>query len=143
MGAVKSQLQIWRLGLTQTLRSAIFESFAFVAVSITLAACGGGNQQPPPPPMPDFSLTVSPSSASAVIGNTTSTVTVSVVPQNGFNGSVNVTLQGLPPGVNATPGSSFTLQTGVGRALLFSVTSSAAPAAIGYSFSLDTIAYSN
>ena len=70
-------------------------------------------------------------------------MTVSVVPQNGFNGSVNVTLQGLPPGVNATPGSSFTLQTGVGRALLFSVTSSAAPAAIGYSFSLDTIAYSN
>ena len=52
-------------------------------------------------------------------------MTVSVVPQNGFNGSVNVTLQGLPPGVNATPGSSFTLQTGVGRALLFSVTSSA------------------
>src|SRR5207245_8774802 len=125
MGAVKSQLQIWRLGLTQTLRSAIFESLGFVAVSITLAACGGGNQQPPPPPMPDFSLSVSPSSASAVIGNTTSTVTVSVVPQNGFNGSVNVTLQGLPPGVNATPVSSFALQTGVGQALSFSVTSSA------------------
>ena len=75
--------------------------------------------------MPDFRLSVSPRSASAVIGNISSTVTVSIAPQNGFNDSVNVILQGLPSGVNATPGSSFALQTGVSQALTFSVSSSA------------------
>src|SRR6266852_705945 len=75
--------------------------------------------------MPDFRLSVSPRSASAVIGNISSTVTVSIAPQNGFNDSVNVILQGLPSGVNATPGSSFALQTGGSQALTFSVSSSA------------------
>jgi hypothetical protein len=103
--------------------SAISESLATLALSLALAACGGSSQ-PPPPPMQDFSLAVSPVSASAVIGNVSSTVTVSVAPQNGFNGSVNVTLQGLPSGVNAAPGSSFTLQSGASQSLTFSVSSS-------------------
>jgi hypothetical protein len=54
----------------------------------------------------------------------TSNVTVSVTPENGFNGAVNVTVQGLPPGVSATPGSSFTLQSGGPQAVTFSVSKS-------------------
>jgi hypothetical protein len=76
--------------------------------------------------MPDFGLSVSPDSASAVVGNISSTVTVSVVPRNGFDTSVNVTLQGLPSGVNASSGSTFALQAGASQVLTFSVSSSAA-----------------
>jgi hypothetical protein len=76
--------------------------------------------------MPDFNLSVSPPSASAVVGSITSTVTVSVAPLNGFSGSVNVALEGLPSGVSVTSGSSFALQAGASQALTFSVSSSAA-----------------
>ncbi len=103
--------------------SAILEWLVIFAFSLSLAACGGSSQSPPPP-VQDFSLSVSPVSASAVIGNVTSTVTVSVAPQNGFNDAVNVTLQGLPSGVSATPGSSFTLQSGGSQDLTFTVSSS-------------------
>jgi len=49
---------------------------------------------------PDFSLTASPSSLSIAQGsNGTSTITV--VPVNGFNGSVNLNASGLPTGVTA------------------------------------------
>jgi Bacterial Ig domain len=108
---------------TRFTSSAILESVLVIAFALSLFACGGGSQSPSPP-VQDFSLSVSPVSASAVIGNITSNVTVSVTPKNGFNGSVNVTLQGLPSGVSAAPGSSFTLQSGGSQAVTFSVSSS-------------------
>ena len=108
---------------TRFASSATLESLVIFAFALSLAACGGSSQSLPPP-VQDFSLSVSPVSASAVIGNVTSKVTVSVAPQNGFNDAVNVTLQGLPTGVSATPGSSFTLQSGGSRDLTFSVSSS-------------------
>ena len=52
-------------------------------------------------------------------------MTISVSPQNGFTGSVNVTLQGLPSGVGVSPGPSFPVQAGAGQALTFSVSHSA------------------
>jgi hypothetical protein len=105
--------------------SAIFRWLAVASLSLSFAACGG-NQQSPPPPGSDFSLSVSPYSASAVVGNSSGVVIVSVVPQNGFSGPVNVTLQGLPSGVSSNSGSSFVLQAGANQALTFSVSSSAA-----------------
>lgn len=95
------------------------------AFVLTLAACGGGGQQTPPPPVQDFTLSISPVSASAVAGGTSSSVVFSFSPQNGFSDSVDITLQGLPSGVTATPGSSFTLQPGVAQSVTFSVSSSA------------------
>src|ERR1700687_440519 len=77
----------------------------FTCCCVLLASCGGNQSGPPPPPAPDFSLSVSSVSASAVVGNTTSVITVSATPQNGFNSTINVTLQGLPQGVVAIPGS--------------------------------------
>ena len=103
-----------------------------ISVSLMLAAigglagCGGGKQQPPPPPAPDFTLSVSPVSASATIGAVSSTVTLSVVPENGFSGSVSITLQGLPAGVTASSGSSFSIQSGSSQDIVFSASSSAA-----------------
>ena len=70
-------------------------------------------------------MSASPVSASAVIGNTTSAVTVSVAPQNGFSGSVDITLSGLPSGVTASPGSSFAVQSGASQAVTFSVSGTA------------------
>lgn len=104
----------------------IFASLIVVTLSGFLTGCGGTSQQPPPPAMPDFSISVSPVSASATLGNISSTVTVSVVPQNSFNGSVDIALQGLPAGVNASPASSFTLQSEASQDLMFLVSNSAA-----------------
>ncbi len=91
-----------------------------------LASCGGGGVTPPPPPPgPDFSVTVSPVSASAVLGNPTSAVTISLAPEHGFNASVDLSLQGLPQGVDATP-PSFSLTPGASQSVTFSVSASAA-----------------
>jgi hypothetical protein len=90
--------------------------------------CGGGAQTspPPPPPVPDFTLSVSPVSASAVIGNNTSVITISFTPKNGFNSPVTVMLSGLPTGVIPPSDSPWTIQPGGGQTITFSV-SAAAP----------------
>ena len=50
---------------------------------------------------PDFGLSVAPGSASVIQGASTTT-TVTVVPQNGFNSSVTFAAAGLPAGVTAS-----------------------------------------
>jgi hypothetical protein len=95
-----------------------------VSALAVLASCGGGAKTPPPPG-PDFSVSASPVSASAVLGNVTSAVTISVAPERGFNNTVDVSLQGLPQGVDATP-SSFSLNLGASQSVTFSVSPSAA-----------------
>lgn len=94
-----------------------------VPLSLVLACGGGGSSQPPPPPppVPDFTLNVSPVSASAVVGNTSSTVTISVTPKNGFNSTVTVTLSGLPARVTSSPSLPWTIQPGSSQAVSFSV----------------------
>src|SRR5215470_6671555 len=79
--------------------------------ALGLAACGGGTHQSPPP-VQDFTLSVSPVSASSVSGTTSSAVTVSVTPTNGFTGAVNISVQNLPPGVDPLPKASFTIVPG-------------------------------
>lgn len=81
-------------------------------LSLTLAGCGGGSggqsTQPPPPPPPSFTIVVTPSAPSIAPG-TSSTVLVSITPQNGFSNAVAVTVTGLPSGLSAAP-SSFSVQ---------------------------------
>jgi hypothetical protein len=93
--------------------------------ALGLAACGGGTHQTPPP-VQDFTLSVSPVSASSVSGTTSSAVTVSVAPTNGFAGAVNISVQNLPSGVDPLPHASFTIVPGATQSLTFSV-SNAAP----------------
>jgi len=100
---------------------------ACTLLSLAVLACCGGNPvtPAPPPPGPDFSLSASPVSASAVLGNSTLAVTISVVPEHRFNNSVDFTLQGLPQGVEATA-PSFSLAPGTSQSVTFSVSPSAA-----------------
>ncbi|MFL5754802.1 MAG: Ig-like domain-containing protein, partial [Chloroflexota bacterium] len=63
-----------------------------------------------PPPAPDFSLSASPGSRSIRQGTST-TYTVTVVPVNGFAGSVALTASGLPVGASASFGPTATTTT--------------------------------
>jgi hypothetical protein len=105
----------------QRMRSHVLIVVAVITLSLALGCGGGGSSQPPPPPPPDFTLNVSPVSASAVVGNTTSVVTISFTPKNGFNSPVTVTLSGLPASVTASSSSPFTIQPGGSQAVSFSI----------------------
>src|ERR1700747_3061106 len=97
----------------------------FVSSLILLNGCGASSP-PLPPPSSDFSIAVSPTSVSTRVGATTSPVTVSLSPLNGFTGSGAVTVSGFPNGINSSPTSSFVLSPGTSQQVTFS-----APAAAG------------
>ena len=90
--------------------------------------CGGGSSvtQPPPPPPPDFSLSLSVNSISISQGGTSSAVNVTVNPSNGFTGSVQVTLDGLPAGVTSNPASPFDVSASAAISVVFGAASNAA-----------------
>jgi Bacterial Ig domain len=90
-----------------------------------LFGCGGGQPEPPPPPVPDFAVSVSPSSTSAVVGNTTPDVLISINPLNGFTGTVNITLQGIPQGVAAAPAATFSVDSSASQSVRFAISDSA------------------
>src|ERR1700732_227419 len=68
-------------------------------VAAILCSCGGGGQ---PPQGPGFSIAASPATLAGVPG-ASGTGTVTVSPQNGFTGSVNVTISNVPAGVTVAP----------------------------------------
>jgi hypothetical protein len=94
--------------------------------------CGGrssGTQIPPPlppPPQPDFSIGFSQSSVNVQQGSTSSSVSLSVNALNGFTGTVQVTISGLPPGVVSNPASPFGVAAGSSTAVLFSAAADSA-----------------
>lgn len=94
------------------------------------AGCGGGPSTsripPPPPASPDFSIGFSSSSINVEQGATSSPVILSVNPLNGFNGSVQITLTGLPAGVVSNPASPFSVAAGSSTSVLFSAAATAA-----------------
>ena len=63
------------------------------------------------PPPPDFSLSVVPASLTLQAGGSAQPFTVSATALNGFTGTIDVTLSGLPNGVAAAP-ATFTLTPG-------------------------------
>src|ERR1700682_976786 len=68
-------------------------------VAAILCSCGGGGQ---PAQGPGFSIAARPATR-AVVPGATGTGTVTVSPQNGFTGSVNVTISNVPAGVTVAP----------------------------------------
>lgn len=76
------------------------------------------------PPPPDFDLTLSSVSASAVVGNSTSPVILSIKGRNGFSGPVKIAMKGLPSGVAASPAQSFSMGS-TSQSVTFAVSSSA------------------
>ncbi|HKV25253.1 MAG TPA: IPT/TIG domain-containing protein [Candidatus Acidoferrum sp.] len=104
--------------------------FLLVAGLQGSCGCGGGAaslQPPSPPPQPDFSIAFSANSINLQQGTTSSTVNLSLVPVNGFAGSVQVNLSALPSGVASSPASPFHLSAGSNVSFLFSAASNAAP----------------
>ena len=85
------------------------------------AGCGGGGSTITPPPAPSFSLSASPSSLLVAQTTTSIPVTVTANSINGFAGTVNVTIGGLPNGVNSSSNSTFTLAAGSNQMVTFTV----------------------
>lgn len=97
-----------------------------LAFFVSTAGCGGGGGIQPPPVPPDFSITLSSTSVSLPQGGTSAPLTVSVTPENGFSGSVQVTLNNLPAGITSNPASPFSVAAGGNTALVFGAASTAA-----------------
>jgi len=102
----------------------------------SLAGCGGGGSNssktvppPPPPPPADFTVSLSPTALSAPAGTTSPAATLSTTALNGFSASIQVTLNGLPAGINPSPASPFSIPAGGSQSVLFGVTSAATPGA--------------
>lgn len=74
---------------------------------------------------PDFSLQVSPASATLTVGGAAQPVTLTAIAANGFAAAVQVSIGGLPANVTATP-STLTLSPGVGQAVSLAASVSAA-----------------
>jgi hypothetical protein len=110
------------------LRLSVPNAIIYMA-ALACFACGGGatqSLQPPPPPSPDFALALSSNSVSVVQGATSSSINVTVNALNGFAGSVQVTLTGLPTGVTSNPISPFSIAAGSSASVAFASSSSAA-----------------
>jgi IPT/TIG domain-containing protein len=98
-------------------------------VLLVLCGCGGGSSsiQPPPPPLqPDFSIGFSQNSVNLEQGATSSPIGLSVNPLNGFTGTIQVTLTGLPAGVISSPLSPFSVAATSSTPILFSAAQNAA-----------------
>src|SRR5262249_6199112 len=96
-----------------------------VLAAILMAGCGGGSspqsvQQPPA--TADFSLAFSTNTVNVSQGSTSQGVTLSVTAQNGFTGSVQIVLSGIPASVTSDPLSPFSLAAGSTATVLFSAT---------------------
>ena len=81
-------------------------------------------------PMPNFSIGIQPSSVGLTQGGASQPIFVAVTPLNAFSGNVAVSLVGLPPGVSASTGSSFSVPAGGSRSITFAAASSAAPGTV-------------
>jgi hypothetical protein len=88
--------------------------FLILPFVIFLGGCGGGGGggTQPPPPQPDFTIGLSTTTVSITQGSSSAPLSVSVTGLNGFSGSVQVTLSGVPAGVISNPASPFSVSTG-------------------------------
>src|SRR6266704_3804134 len=99
----------------------------FLLVASACAGCGGGSSfTQPPPPAPDFSLSLSANSVSVSQGGASYAVNVSVNPNDGFTGNVQVNLNGLPAGVVSNPASPLNVAAGASTSVVFGASASAA-----------------
>ena len=73
------------------------------------SACGGGGNSSSssgsPPPNPSFTISLSPTTLTLTQGAAGQVLQVSISGQNGFTGTVTITISALPTGVTAAPSS--------------------------------------
>jgi WD40 repeat protein len=97
-----------------------------LATALACLGCGGGASIVQPPPTPqDFTITFSSSTLSLQQGSASASISVSVTGENGFTGTVQVTLGGLPSGVTTNPPSPFAVPAGTGAMVIFGATANA------------------
>ena len=103
-------------------------TFLISAFVIFLGGCGGGGGggTQPPPPQPDFTIGVSATTISIAQGSSSAPVSVSVTGSNGFSGSVQVTLSGVPAGVTSNPASPFSVSAGQAVSVILGASPNAA-----------------
>ena len=91
-----------------------------------LLSCSGGSHSSVSPVLTaDFSLTSTPATATLTAGGMGQTVSVNAAAQNGFTGTVNVTVAGLPSGVMAKP-TTLTLTPGTPQTVTLTAAATAA-----------------
>lgn len=101
------------------------------------AGSGDTTQSPPQPPTPTFTVSLSPAAVTLAQGSTGQAVQVSVTAQNGFAGSVSVTVGTLPSGVGASPAS---LSLTPGTVGTFTLSASSTAAVVQQSIDVDAVA---
>jgi hypothetical protein len=106
---------------------------AFVA-GLSIIGCGGGSSSPPPIPA-DFIMAVTPSSVSVTQGSASSPALIAISPLHNFNGSVSVSISGLPSGVTTSPAMPFVIAAGASQSVTFSAATSATLGPVNLNFS--------
>ena len=97
-----------------------------IATSSLLESCGGITRAAPAAmDPPDFFLAATPAALTIQAGGNGSQVSVSVQPMNSFNGTVAVSISGLPAGVTASP-ASLNVASGSSQNVMLAASSSAA-----------------
>ncbi|SEB65250.1 PQQ-binding-like beta-propeller repeat protein [Terriglobus roseus] len=86
----------------------VFSAATALIIVLLLVSCSGSS----PTTLPaDFTLTATPSTVNLTAGSAGQVVTVNASAVNGFNGTIPITIGGLPTGVTASP-STLTLAAG-------------------------------
>jgi hypothetical protein len=103
--------------------------FSVLILVFLFSGCGGGATRPQitqTSSPQDFSLTLSTNSISVPQGGTSSPVNVLVNGQNGFAGTVQITLSALPAGVVSNPASPFSIAARANTVVVFGANPNAA-----------------
>ena len=77
--------------------------------------------------MPNFGIAIAPGSVSLTQGSQSKPVSVVITPLNQFSGNVAVSLAGLPAGISASTGNSFSISAGSAQTITFNAATTAAP----------------
>jgi len=93
---------------------------------VLLDGCGGSGGGSTSPPPPSFALTASPSSVLVSQGSTSVPIELSVQASNGFQGTVSVSVQGLPAGVTTSPLFPLSISAGGNQTATFTLANSLA-----------------
>ena len=96
---------------------------ALLAALVFALGCGSSSG---PAILPNFTIAAAPSTVTLQSGGAARALTVTTGAVNGFNGSVNISLSGLPTGVSASP-STLSLAPGQLGQFMLSASDSAAP----------------
>lgn len=97
-----------------------------------ISGCGPGSMKQTAP-QPDFSVIASPSSLTLSAGGAAQSVSISATALNGFTGTIQVAITGLPAGVTATP-ATLSVVAGTPQQVSFSAGSSTAAATASVQF---------